>query len=59
MEAATLERLLLSQALNRMVIDHVGNDQDLPNLLQKQISPQPLKRPFLLDFARTKIDGLP
>ena len=58
MEVATLKDRLLVYKPDLVVIDYVGNDQDLPNFLQEKISPFSLQRSFLLDLMRSKIRGL-
>jgi hypothetical protein len=58
MEVATLEDRLLGYAPDLVIIDYVGNDQDLPNFLQNKISPFSLQRSFLLDLIRAKVRGL-
>jgi len=58
MEVATLEDRLLGYKPDLVIIDYVGNDQDLPNFLQNKISPLSLRRSFLLDLIRAKVRGL-
>jgi len=58
MEVALLQDRLLAYTPDLVIIDYVGNDQDLPNFLQHQVSPFSLQRSFLLDLIRAKVQGL-
>ena len=58
MEVATLKDRLLGYEPDLVIIDYVGNDQDLPNFLQAGISPFSLQRSFMLDLIRARIQGL-
>lgn len=59
MEVATLRARAPKAEPDAVLIEIVGNDLDLPNFLWSDVDPWTLRRSFLLDWIRTRLQARP